>query len=437
MDRKNSIASTSATVSVSLYILPFILVGSFLSIFDQFVINVAAPAIISSLHPSAAEFEGIMSGYALVYGVGLIVGGRLGDRFGRRRIYRLGLFLFAVTSVLCGTAQTAPQLVVARLLQGLSGAVMVPQVLALIRVSYEENARVQALSAFGVSIGLGQIMGQVLGGWIPAWDFLGLGWRMIFLANMPICLIAGIGCRSLPACPSAAHEAYQKQFGNPLRLFRYRGYTVGIFLNVCLYAAIVPFFVVLGLYLQNICELSPQTSGLVFMAVGTGFVLASSTGPALMRKFAPPRVLICGTICTSVGILAVLLGSITGLSTAIPFVILTLFVLGVGNGTVIPIATGIVLRYLPMADAGVGGAILTTGQQLAGALGIVLTGEFLMGDGASLSSPATYVDGLALQVCAASAALCCAVCLSRIPSATQNPQRSSNFSACHKFHITL
>lgn len=420
MDRKNSIASTSATVSVSLYILPFILVGSFLSIFDQFVINVAAPAIISSLHPSAAEFEGIMSGYALVYGVGLIVGGRLGDRFGRRRIYRLGLFLFAVTSVLCGTAQTAQQLVVARLLQGLSGAVMVPQVLALIRVSYEENARVQALSAFGVSIGLGQIMGQVLGGWIPAWDFLGLGWRMIFLANMPICLIAAIGCTSLPPNLKAAHEAYQKHLGNPLRLFRYRGYTVGIFLNVCLYAAIVPFFVILGLYLQNICELSPQMAGLVFMAVGTGFVLASSAGPVLMRRYSPPHVLICGTLCTGTGLLAVLLGTITGLSTAIPFVLFTLFVLGIGNGTVIPISTGIVLRYLPMADAGVGGAVLTTGQQLAGALGIVFAGKFLMGDGASLASPAAYVDGLALQVCAASAALCCAVCLSRIPASTQN-----------------
>ena len=420
MDRKNSIASTSATVSVSLRILPFILVGSFLSIFDQFVINVAAPAIISSLHPSAAEFEGIMSGYALVYGVGLIVGGRLGDRFGRRRIYRLGLFLFAVTSVLCGTAQTAQQLVVARLLQGLSGAVMVPQVLALIRVSYEENARLQALSAFGVSIGLGQIMGQVLGGWIPAWDFLGLGWRMIFLANMPICLIAAIGCTSLPPNLKAAHEAYQKHLGNPLRLFRYRGYTVGIFLNVCLYAAIVPFFVILGLYLQNICELSPQMAGLVFMAVGTGFVLASSAGPVLMRRYSPPRVLICGTLCTGTGILAVLLGTITGLSTAIPFVLFALFVLGIGNGTVIPISTGIVLRYLPMADAGVGGAVLTTGQQLAGALGIVFAGKFLMGDGASLASPAAYVDGLALQVCAASAALCCAVCLSRIPASTQN-----------------
>ena len=423
MDRKNSIASTSATVSVSLYILPFILVGSFLSIFDQFVINVAAPAIISSLHPSAAEFEGIMSGYALVYGVGLIVGGHLGDRFGRRRIYCLGLFLFAATSALCGVAQTAQHLVVARLLQGLSGAVMVPQVLALIRVSYEENARVQALSAFGVSIGLGQIMGQVLGGWIPAWDFLGLGWRMIFLVNMPICLIAAIGCRSLPTSQNAAHGAHQKQLGNPLRLFRYRGYTVGIFLNVCLYAAIVPFFVILGLYLQNICELSPQMAGLVFMAVGTGFVLASSAGPMLMRRYSPSHVLICGTLCTGTGILAVLLGTITGLSTAIPFVLLALFVLGIGNGTVIPISTGIVLRYLPMADAGVGGAVLTTGQQLAGALGIVFAGEFLMGDGASLSSPATYVDGLALQVCAVSAALCCAALLSRIPTATQNPQR--------------
>ena len=423
MDRKNSIASTSATVSVSLYILPFILVGSFLSIFDQFVINVAAPAIISSLHPSAAEFEGIMSGYALVYGVGLIVGGHLGDRFGRRRIYRLGLFLFAATSALCGVAQTAQQLVVARLLQGLSGAVMVPQVLALIRVSYEENARVQALSAFGVSIGLGQIMGQVLGGWIPAWDFLGLGWRMIFLVNMPICLIAAIGCRSLPPNPNAAHETYQKHLGNPLRLFRYRGYMVGILLNVCLYAAIVPFFVILGLYLQNICELSPQMAGLVFMAVGTGFVLASSAGPMLMRRYSPSHVLICGTLCTGTGILAVLLGTITGLSTAIPFVLLALFVLGIGNGTVIPISTGIVLRYLPMADAGVGGAVLTTGQQLAGALGIVFAGKFLMGDGASLASSAAYVDGLALQVCAASAALCCAVCLSRTPTSTQNTQR--------------
>ena len=139
-----------------------------------------------------------------------------------------------------------------------------------------------------------------------------------------------------------------------------------------------------------------------------------------MRKFAPPRVLICGTICTSAGILAVLLGTITGLSTAIPFVLLSLFLLGIGNGTVIPIATGVVLRYLPMADAGVGGAILTTGQQLAGALGIVLAGEFLMGDGASLSSPAAYVDGLALQVCAASAALCCAALLNRIPASAQN-----------------
>ena len=416
---KNSISSTGTKVSASLYILPFILVGSFLSIFDQFVINVAAPAIISSLHPSAAEFEGIMSGYALVYGVGLVVGGRLGDRFGRRRIYRLGLFLFAVTSVLCGAAQTAPQLVVARLLQGLSGAVMVPQVLALIRVSYEDNARVQALSAFGVSIGLGQIMGQVLGGWIPAWDFLGLGWRMIFLANMPICLIAGIGCRALPACPNAAHEAYQKQFGNPLRLFRYRGYTVGIFLNVCLYAAIVPFFVVLGLYLQNICDLTPQTAGLVFMAVGTGFVLASSTGPALMRKFAPPRVLICGTLCTSVGIFAILLGTKTGMSATLPFVVLSLLLLGLGNGTVIPIATGVVLRYLPKEIAGMGGAILTTGQQLAGAVGTVLAGALLLTDGNPPVSAAAYVNGLAVQVSAAFVALLCAALLSRIPAPTQ------------------
>ena len=138
-----------------------------------------------------------------------------------------------------------------------------------------------------------------------------------------------------------------------------------------------------------------------------------------MRKFAPPRVLICGTLCTSVGIFAILLGTKTGMSATLPFVVLSLLLLGLGNGTVIPIATGVVLRYLPKEIAGMGGAILTTGQQLAGAVGTVLAGALLLTDGNPPVSAAAYVNGLAVQVGAAFAALLCAALLSRIPAPTQ------------------
>ena len=155
------------------------------------------------------------------------------------------------------------------------------------------------------------------------------------------------------------------------------------------------------------------------MSVGIGFVLASLAGLILMRKYTPPHTLICGTLCTSVGIFAILLGTKTGMSATLPFAVLSLLLLGLGNGTVIPIATGVVLRYLPKEIAGMGGAILTTGQQLAGAVGTVLAGALLLTDGNPPVSAAAYVNGLAVQVSAAFAALLCAALLSRIPAPTQ------------------
>lgn len=177
--------------------LPFLLVGSFLSIFDQFVINVAAVPIGRSLHADAGQLEAIVSGYALVYALGLISGGRLGDNFGRRLLYRTGLLCFAVTSLVCALAQTADELIAARLLQGASGALLLPQVLALIRTQFPDHERPKALSWFGVTLGIGQIGGQLLGGAIPAWDLFGLAWRPIFVVNIPLCLTAFVVCGRL------------------------------------------------------------------------------------------------------------------------------------------------------------------------------------------------------------------------------------------------
>ncbi|WP_316667847.1 MFS transporter [uncultured Propionibacterium sp.] len=446
--------------------LPFVLVGSFLSIFDQFVINVAATPISRDLNPSTTQLEGIVSGYALVYALGLITGGRIGDRFGRRSVYRLGLALFTVTSTFCGVAQSPEQLVVARLAQGVSGAIMVPQVLALIRVNFYREARVRALSWFGVSIGLGQICGQILGGLIPSWNLFHWSWRPIFLLNVPICLTAwlacsllshdqgntgikldlvgvalsGIGCilvfipllggRHTPwlswgIASMATGVIVLIFFGNqqlrqeihgrvpliPFRLFDHRGYTLGVLLSIMLYLAIIPFFFTLGLFLQNICNLSPWATGLTFAPIGIGFIIGSAIGPSLMQRFAPGTALSVGTASTTAALLGILGYTCLGPTKVTPSLIAALLVFGFGNGTTLPIITGVVLHYLPVTDAGSGSAVLTTGQQLFGAIGVALTSVFVLADGVSPTSTGAYAGGLIAQTCAASAALACALLL--------------------------
>lgn len=470
METRNYDFQSGSKEQQALFSLPFVLVGSFLSIFDQFVINVAATSISHALQPSAAELEGIVSGYALVYALGLITGGRIGDKYGRQKIYRIGLLMFTITSALCGISQTSEQLVVARLLQGISGAVMVPQVLALIRVTFEGTARVRALSLFGVSIGMGQIWGQLLGGLIPSWNLFGLGWRPIFLLNIPVCLIAfficgrtvpkdrgnkaekldltgvelsSIGCalvlipllgeRDTPWMPwgilsmavgAAVLAVFSRQQSRkaeagqipliPFKLFYHRGYTLGVVLNIMLYLAIIPFFFVLGLYLQNVCGLSSWSAGLTFSPIGIGFIIGSSVGSEIIRKITAQRTLILGTACTTVGLSAVLICVIVGPPVVTPFVIGSLLIFGFGNGTTLPIVTGVVMRYLPVNEAGAGSAVLTTGQQLFGAIGVAITGMIVLIGSNPPTLAGAYAGGLAAQALSALASLICAFLLKRI-----------------------
>ncbi|MEV1179491.1 MFS transporter, partial [Nonomuraea sp. NPDC049784] len=134
----------------------------FMAQFDFFVVNVAAPSIEHDLNAGPAALELIVGGYAFTYAAGMITGGRLGDRYGYRRLFIWGVAAFTVASVLCGIAVNPAQLVAARLLQGLTGAMMVPQVLATISAVYPPDERARALGWYGVAGGLGSIAGQVL-----------------------------------------------------------------------------------------------------------------------------------------------------------------------------------------------------------------------------------------------------------------------------------
>jgi hypothetical protein len=194
----NSLSATSTASepdSRRWLMLPVVLLAMFMAGFDIWVVNVAAPSLQRDLHVSDAALQLIVGGYAFMYASGMVTGGRLGDLVGYRRMFMIGVASFAVASLLCGLAQSPVELVGARLLQGLTGAAMVPQVLALITATFPAPERSRALAWFGVTMGLAFVSGQILGGLLLQADVLGLGWRAIFLVNVPIGLGALVVAR--------------------------------------------------------------------------------------------------------------------------------------------------------------------------------------------------------------------------------------------------
>lgn len=155
--------------------LSVLLLAGFVTIFDLFVVNIAIPTIQSGLGASFAQIGFIVAGYELAFGVLLITGGRLGDRFGRRRMFIIGMAGFTLASAFCGLAASPGYLICARVLQGLAAALLFPQVYASIRVNFDDNDRRKAFGLLGMILGLAAIAGQVLGGWMVHADLFGLG----------------------------------------------------------------------------------------------------------------------------------------------------------------------------------------------------------------------------------------------------------------------
>ena len=170
--------------------LPVILAGTFMVVLDFFIVNVALPSMQSHLHASAGAIEWVVAGYGLTNAVFLITGARLGDRWGRVRVFTAGLALFTLASAGCGVAATPEVLVVSRLLQGSAAALLMPNVLSIIGVLYDGADRAKALAAYGMSMGFAAVSGQLIGGILVQVNPAGLGWRSCFLINLPIGLAA-------------------------------------------------------------------------------------------------------------------------------------------------------------------------------------------------------------------------------------------------------
>ncbi|MFG1815451.1 MFS transporter [Kribbella sp. NPDC049174] len=167
----------------------FLLAGAFLPIMDFFITNVALPSIDASLHASASELELIIAGYGVAYAALLVLGGRLGDRFGRHRIFLGALVGFIVASAVCGFAPTVGVLIAARIVQGATAALLVPQVLATFHHTLEHERKARALALYGATSGIAAVVGQLVGGLLVSADIAGMSWRPIFLVNVPIGLV--------------------------------------------------------------------------------------------------------------------------------------------------------------------------------------------------------------------------------------------------------
>ncbi|HEY8719337.1 MFS transporter [Pengzhenrongella sp.] len=194
-------ASSEVTITPGLrpLALAVLLSGVFLAMTDFFVVNVALADIGRDLSASTSALELVVAGYAVTYALFLVIGGRLGDAVGRRRMFLLGMAAFTATSALCGFAPTATTLVLARVAQGAASALMVPQVLATLQATTTGRGRARALAAFGATGGLAAVFGQLGGGLLVAADLAGTGWRPVFLVNVPIGLVAMVlAARVLP-----------------------------------------------------------------------------------------------------------------------------------------------------------------------------------------------------------------------------------------------
>ncbi|WP_200871754.1 MFS transporter [Actinomadura welshii] len=186
-----------------------LLTGIFITTLDFFIVNVAIPDIQADLRAGATAVQWVVAGFGLALGSGLVTGGRLGDLFGRRRMYALGLAAFTGASLACGLAPSPGTLMASRVVQGVAAALLMPQVLGIINGAFSGERRARAFAAYGLALGLGGVFRQLIGGALIEADLLGSGWRGIFLINVPVGLVTlPMIRRTVPPSPASPAPAW-------------------------------------------------------------------------------------------------------------------------------------------------------------------------------------------------------------------------------------
>ncbi|HEV8558617.1 MAG TPA: MFS transporter [Actinophytocola sp.] len=414
--------------------LAVVLAGAAMILLDATIVSVAIPSIQLGLGASYDAIEWVVSGYALTFGLTLIPGGRLGDRFGYRRLFLIGMFGFVATSALCGLARNPGELIAARVAQGLLAGLLNPQILAVLQIAFPPRERGKAYAAYGIVAGVSVAAGPLLGGVLVNADIAGLVWRPIFLLNVPIGIVAMIvAARLLPATrgrggaldlvavalaaaalllvtvpliqgrdagwplwtwlsfaasvPVGAlfvwWELRRLRTGRAvlfdLRLFRDRGLAVGTAIGLTYFTGFIGVLFALTLYLQLGLGRSALAAGLILMAFATGSMIGGGLSDVAHARLGP-RVLLLGSTLAALGTVGVMITvHLAGPSTSGVALLPALFLVGLGNGFTIAPNVDIALESVPPKESGSAAGMVNTSQRIGNAFGIAIVGVALFG----------------------------------------------------------
>ena len=429
------------------FILIVLLIATILSPLDFYIVNLALTPIQKGLSATSGELQMIVSFYTCAYAVFQITGGRLGDLFGRKQMFLLGLLGFIVASTLCGLATSSSVIILGRVMQGVSGAIMAPQVLAIIHVTFTEKEKTIVMALYSFTFGLAAVLGQYLGGLLISLNILNLGWRVIFLMNIPIGLVALVGGLVLiPKLEKASNSKidvlgiillslalgllvypltlvtengwsspvmimlvssvlflisflyYEKrviQKGETplidLSVFKYRNLSIGSIVAFLFYCSGI-FYLGLGIYLQEGQGWNALDAGSAIIPFGIGFLLSSLGSPFVVKWI--------GNYILNVGILANMLGfvcivfSISLVNPTSYLFYLGLVLAGCGMGLTLSSIVRISLQGIPHKYAGLASGVINCALQIGSAIGVAGIGGVFF----SLSAQSGYGYGFQIAL---------------------------------------
>jgi EmrB/QacA subfamily drug resistance transporter len=388
---------------------------------DVTIVNVALPAIQHDLHATLSGLQWILDAYTLVVASLLMLAGSMSDRFGRRRVFQIGLTLFTAGSILCSLASDIHQLVAFRAMQGLGASMLNPVALSIIANAFPEpKGRARAVGMWGAVSGLSLAIGPLVGGALTQ----SVGWRSIFWINVPIGLLAVLlsarfvpeskaprarafdpigqllvftglasltyaviegpraGWTSTLICVLFATAAiafvtfllYEPRRAEPLldlRFFRSIPFSTATLLGVSAFSCFAGFLFLSALYLQQVRDLSPFQTGLCTLPLAVMIMLCSPLSGRLVGRYGSrPSVLAAGAGL----LLSTLILTRLSPSTPISVVMLACLFFGVGLGMVNPAISNNAVAGMPLSQAGVAAAIASTGRQVGAALGVAVAG---------------------------------------------------------------
>ncbi len=407
-----------------------VLTAMIMNILDSTIVNVAAPSIRADLGGSYASLQWVIAAYTLALGVGLLTGGRLGDMFGRKRMLMLGATGFVLASLACAFAVSPEMLIGSRALQGLFGAVMVPQAFGLIRDLFPPKDLGKAFGALGPVIGISTVAGPVVAGLLINADIAGTGWRMVFGINLPLGLFTLVaGAKALPKSTGrrpmkldalgvviaglgmfllvyplvqgrekgwpayifgmlaasvvvlTAFVVYQvrraRSGRTPLVEFGVlarRSYASGVAFVMVFFGSIVGFSLSIGLFMQLGLGYSPMRASLSMSSWAVGAFLGSGFGATMMGKLGR-RILHLGLAIMAVGLIGVVtVFTVVGTSTGTWTLVGPLGVYGLGMGMIFVPLFDIIMGEVRDHEVGSASSLLESLQQLGSSLGVAVLG---------------------------------------------------------------